>query len=71
MFLQTKFDPKKKRKNIKLLTNEQQKSQQNAKICCICKWKFKDKYVEDNKYRKVRDQLSLCKGIQRHVAYVT
>ena len=62
---------KKKRKNIKLLTNQQQKSYQNAEICFICKWKFKDKYAEDKKYRKVRDQLSLCKGIYRHVAYVT
>ena len=39
-------------------------------MCYIFKWKFKDKYVEDKKYRKVRDQLLLCKGIQRHVAFV-
>ena len=42
------------KKKMKLLTNEQQKSFQKAKICYICKKKFEDKYVKDKKYRKVR-----------------
>ena len=28
---------------------------QNAKICYICKEKFEIKYLQDKKYRKVRD----------------
>ena len=35
-----------------LLTNEQQESYENAKICYICKEEIKDK---DQKYRKDRD----------------
>ena len=42
-------------KKTKLLTNEQQKSYENAKICYICKEKFENKYLKDKKYRKVRD----------------
>ena len=38
-----------------LLTNKQQKSFENAKICYIWKDKFKYKYTEDNNYCKVRD----------------
>ena len=38
---------------MKLLTNEKQESYENAKICYICKEKFKDKYAKDKKYRKV------------------
>ena len=44
-----------KKKNMKLLTNEQQESYQNAKICRICKEKFEDKCAKDKKYRKVKD----------------
>ena len=40
---------------MKLLTNEQQKSYHNAKICYICKEKFKDKHSKDKNYSKVRD----------------
>ena len=40
---------------MKLLTKEQQESHENAKICCICKEKFENKYVKDRKYSKVRD----------------
>ena len=36
-------------KKIELLTNEQQNSYQNLKICYICKEKFKNKYVKDKK----------------------
>ena len=42
-------------KKIKLLTKEQQKSYQNAKICYICKEKLENKYLKDKKYRKVID----------------
>ena len=40
---------------MKLLTKEQQKSYENAKICDIFKGKFENKYLKDKKYRKVRD----------------
>ena len=43
------------KKKTKLLTNEQQKSYENANICRNCKQKFKDKHAKDKKYRKVRD----------------
>ena len=41
------------KKKMRLLTNEQQKSYQNTKICYICKEKFEDKHAK--KYRKFRD----------------
>ena len=37
-----------KKEKIKLLTKEQQKSYQNAKICYICKEKLEHKYVINN-----------------------
>ena len=40
---------------MKLLTNERQKLHENAKVPYICKKKFKDKSVTENKYCKVRD----------------
>ena len=42
-------------KKIKLLTDKQQKSYENAKICSIYKEKFEDKYAKDKKYCKVSD----------------
>ena len=39
---------------MRLLTNEQQKAYENAKISCICKKKIENKYVKDTKYCKVR-----------------
>ena len=42
-------------KKSKLLTKEQQESYENAKICYICKEKFKNKYLKDREYRKIRD----------------
>ena len=42
-------------KSLNLLIIEQQESNANAKICYICKETFKNKYVKDEKYRKVRD----------------
>ena len=56
-------------KKIELLTNEQQNSYQNSKICYICKEKFKNKYVKDKKYRKVRDQCHYT-GKYRDVVYM-
>ena len=39
----------------KLLTNEQQNSCENSKICYIWKENFENKYAKDRKYCKVRD----------------
>ena len=44
-----------KKKAMKLLTNEQQNSYQNSKVCYICKDKVEDKHTADIKYHKVRD----------------
>ena len=44
-----------KKKKMKLLTKKQQESYENAKICCICKEKFENKYVKNKGYSKVRD----------------
>ena len=40
---------------MKLLTKEQQ-SYEKAKICYICEEKFKNRYLKDKQYRKVRDR---------------
>ena len=40
---------------MKLLTNEQQNSYQNSKICYICKEKFEDEHAANKKYCKVWD----------------
>ena len=48
-----------KTKKMKLLAKEQQESYENAKICYICKEKFENKYVKDNKYCKIRDHCHL------------
>ena len=44
-----------KKKKMKLLTNEQLTSYENAKICFICKEKFEDKHTKDKVYSKVKD----------------
>ena len=48
-----------KKKKIYLKKNykfkEPQESHENSKICYICKEKFKNNYLKDKKYRKVRD----------------
>ena len=44
-----------KKKKRKLLTKKQQDSYESAKICYICKEKFENKYLNDKKYRNVRD----------------
>ena len=38
-----------KKQKMKLLTNEQQESHENVKICYICKEKIEHKYVKDKK----------------------
>ena len=43
---------------MKLLTNKQQESYENAKICYNCKEIFERKYVKDKKYGKVRDHFN-------------
>ena len=43
-----------KKEKMKLLIKEQQESYENAKICHICKEKFENNYVKDQKYHKVR-----------------
>ena len=40
---------------MKLLTKKQQESYENAKICRICKEKFKNEYVKDKNYQKFKD----------------
>ena len=44
-----------KKKKMELLTKQQQKSYEKAKICVICQEIFEKKYVKDKKYYKVRD----------------
>ena len=39
-----------KKEKMKLLTKEQQKSYENAKICYICIGNFENKYVKDKKH---------------------
>ena len=34
------------KKKMKLLTKQEQKSYENAKICYVCKQKFENKYLE-------------------------
>ena len=40
---------------MKLLTKDQQELYRNAKLCYICKEKFENEYLKDNKYRKFGD----------------
>ena len=44
-----------KKKKMKLLTNEQQKSYQNVNMCYISKKNFENKHAKDKKCRKIRD----------------
>ena len=44
-----------KKKTMKLLTKVQQESYENAKICYICKEKFKNNYLKDKKYHKIKE----------------
>ena len=53
-----------KKKKKRLLTKEQQESDENAKICYICKEKFKNKCLKDKKCRKVRDHVIIKENIE-------
>ena len=44
-----------KKKKMKTITNEEQQSYQNAKICYVCKGKFEDRHAKDKTYGKVRN----------------
>ena len=44
---------------MKLLSKELQESYGNTKICFICKEKFGNNYLKDEKYCKVRDYCNL------------
>ena len=50
------------KKEMKLLTKQQQESYENAKICYIFKEKFENKYLKDKKYYKVRDHCHYTGG---------
>ena len=62
-----------RKKEMKLLTKEQQKSYEHTKICYICKEKFEGKHVKDKKYRKVRDHCHYTgeyRGTAHSISYV-
>ena len=42
-----------KKKKMKLLTKEDQKSYENPKICYICREKFENKYLKDKNILKL------------------
>ena len=44
-----------KKGKMKLLTKEQKKSSESAKICYICQRKIENKHLKDKKYCKVTD----------------
>ena len=44
-----------KRKKLKLLTKKHHESYENAKICCICEGKFKNKYLNEKRFFRVWD----------------
>ena len=53
---------------MELSIKQQQWSYENAKTCYICKEKFKNKYLKDKKYPKVRHHW-LYKGEYRGAAH--
>ena len=62
-----------KKKKLELLTNDQQKSYENAKICYICKEKFKNKYLRHKKHHKVIDHCHYtkeCRGAAHSICYL-
>ena len=54
-----------KKQTIKLLTQEQQESYENAKICHFCKENFESKFSKNKKYRKVTDHCHYTSKIKR------
>ena len=60
-----------KKKKMKLLTKDQHESYENTNICYICKEKFENKYLKDNKYRKVKIIVIIQRNIEvLGIAYV-
>ena len=58
-----------KKNKMKLLTNQQQKSYENVKMCYICKEKFEDKYAKDKKNAKLTSIVIIQVNIQvLHIA---
>ena len=56
-----------KKKKMKLLTKEQQKSNENAKICYICREKIENKHLKDKKYYcEVREIIFIIQEIPAH-----
>ena len=56
---------------MKLLTKEQQQSCENAKICYICKEKFKDKYAKYKIIIKLKIIVIMQANLEvLHIAYV-
>ena len=54
-----------KKQKMKLLTQEQQESYENAKICYFCRENFESKFSKDKKYRQVRDHCHYTSKIKR------
>ena len=46
-----------KKRSMKLWAKEQQQPYENVKICYICKEKFENKYLENEKHRKVTNRV--------------
>ena len=56
---------------MKLLTNKQKESYENARICYICKEKFEDKHTKDKNLIKLGTIVIVQKNIERlHIACV-
>ena len=59
-----------KKEKIKLLTNEQQKPYENAKICYICKEKIEDLHAKDKNIIKLGTIVVKQVNIEvLHIAY--
>ena len=60
-----------KKKKMKILTKEQQKSYENGKICYISKEKFENKYSKENNIVKLEIIVIIQGNIKLlHIAYV-
>ena len=61
-----------KNKKMKLLTNEQQKSYQNSKICYICKEKFEEiNMPKTTNIVELGTILIIQENIEMHIVNVT
>ena len=60
-----------KKTKMELLTEEQQKSYENANICYVCKETFENKYFKDKKIVKLEIILIMQRNIEMlRIAYV-